>query len=103
MNARIEKNLLEYKLIKEQLAIDEFQFYTILEFARDYIKAAESSIEKDKAFDGASEEFSKFKYIAKNFDLTSLQEAQDLLDASIKNESPLNKETFDNGALCKSD
>mgnify|MGYP003334438369 CR=1 FL=1 len=34
-----------------------------------------------------------FKYIARNFELTSLQEVQDRLEESMKNENPINRET----------
>ena len=65
MNERINKNIRDYNLIKEQVQIDEFEFYAILELTRDFIKVMESKLNEI--------ENDEFKIDPSNTELESLK------------------------------
>ena len=93
---RINKNIRDYNLIKEQVQIDEFEFYAILELTRDFIKVMENKlneIENDEfKIDPSNTELESLKTILAPLGLksTSLQ----ALDDAIKTENPIQQESM---------
>ena len=92
MKLRIDKNLADYGLIKEQINVDDFEFYALLEISSKYIQDAEELIQAEKSLNNDLDSFKHLKSMAVSLEINSLVNACENLELSVNTENPINKD-----------
>ena len=92
---RMNHNFSEYRLIKEQIKVDEFQFYALLEASSRWIKECEKelSLSERECLEYKGKNLVTLKSLARKLNLQTLVNQLNEFEANLVTENPINRET----------